>query len=348
MSKPTSIYYTRCPVPTASGIAFQGRMFENTFEGSNYEVRNIVELGPDNQNVHYTHTIDAFFREGGAAPPIWARANGIDSVVLGMTFIDELLGIYVRIDDDADTIAGLAGRRIALPVWPKLVFNFWKVVSLYAWHCALDGYGLSDRDVHYVDVVEDWDPSERRNVALDAPQRAARCEYRNQLKALEAGEVDAVFAKGPEAALLERESQGRVRLLADLRDCASSINYPRASIPRLLTTSRQFLQDHGDAVVDYIGTLIRAGHWADAHWGQAVGMIERECGLEAGQMDGYVGPQFTGKFQPRFEDGMLETLQYYVSFIRARGFSNADFDVEAWTSTAPLKTALERQAIPPR
>ena len=92
-----------------------------------------------------------------------------------MTFIDELLGIYVRIDDDADTIAGLAGRRIALPVWPKLVFNFWKVVSLYAWHCALDGYGLSDRDVHYVDVVEDWDPSERRNVALDAPQRAARC-----------------------------------------------------------------------------------------------------------------------------------------------------------------------------
>ena len=65
-------------------------------------------------------------------------------------------------------------------------------------------------------------------------------------------------------------------------------------------------------------------------------------------MDGYVGPQFTGKFQPRFEDGMLETLQYYVSFIHARGFSNADFDVEAWTSTAPLKTALERQVIPPR
>ena len=110
-----------------------------------------MSLGPITRTC-ITHTIDAFFREGGAAPPIWARANGIDSVVLGMTFIDELLGIYVRIDDDADTICDLAGRRIALPVWPKLVFNFWKVVSLYAWHCA-----------------------------LDAPQTAARCEYRLSL-----------------------------------------------------------------------------------------------------------------------------------------------------------------------
>ena len=45
MTDKTTIWYTRCPVPTASGIAFQRRMFETAFADTDYEVRNIKELG---------------------------------------------------------------------------------------------------------------------------------------------------------------------------------------------------------------------------------------------------------------------------------------------------------------
>ena len=63
-----SIYYTRCPVPTAPGVAFQRRMFAELFRESGYDVRDLNELGPDCRDVHYTHAVESFFREGGGAP----------------------------------------------------------------------------------------------------------------------------------------------------------------------------------------------------------------------------------------------------------------------------------------
>ena len=57
--------------------------------------------------MHYTHAVEAFFREGGGAPPVWARANGVDWVVLGVTFMEELLGVFVRADDPAGSVADL-------------------------------------------------------------------------------------------------------------------------------------------------------------------------------------------------------------------------------------------------
>ena len=178
MSSRTPLYYTRCPVPTASGVAFQTGMFADAFAESDYVVPNITELGPGHQDVHYTHSIDMFIREGGVAPPVWARANGGDSVMLGITFMEEFQGVFVRTDDPAASVADLAGRRLALPVWPRLVFNFWRFAALKGLTSALKVHGVAPDAVRFVDIVEGWDPSERRNVGtqdLDAP---ARCEYR--------------------------------------------------------------------------------------------------------------------------------------------------------------------------
>src|SRR4030095_10061345 len=52
MNKHT-IWYTRCPTPTASGIAFQRHSFGELFVGTEYEVRNIQELGREHANVHF-------------------------------------------------------------------------------------------------------------------------------------------------------------------------------------------------------------------------------------------------------------------------------------------------------
>ena len=65
MSQKKTIWYTRCPVPTASGIAFQRGMFDAAFEGTAYQVRNIKQLGAARANTHFDHTLDASFREGG-------------------------------------------------------------------------------------------------------------------------------------------------------------------------------------------------------------------------------------------------------------------------------------------
>ena len=78
----TTLWYSRCPVATASGIAYQRGMFDAEFEGSDYEVRNIKELGRSKANTHFTGALPDSFREGGFIPPLWARQNGADTTVL--------------------------------------------------------------------------------------------------------------------------------------------------------------------------------------------------------------------------------------------------------------------------
>ena len=345
MQTPLPIYYTRCPVPTASGVAFQRGMFAETFQGSGYEVRNLSELGPEFKDTHYTHAIDTFFREGGGAPPVWARAKGIDSVLLGITFMEEMLGVFVRADDPTDNVTELAGCRLALPVWPRLVFNFWRFAAMKGLHSALAVHGLDDRDVEFVDVTEDWDPHERRNVRRDEPVRPARCEYRNQLQALLDRKVDAVFGKGPEAALLLREGGARIRLLYDVREARDVAHRVNNSTPRLLTTSRHLVEEHFDAVVLYLRTLIRAAGWVKSNNEAARQLIARECSVAPQEIETYLQRGYAEEFLPRFDDELIDCLATMKAFLYDRAFITKGFELASWLDKGPLAEARRLEDV---
>jgi sulfonate transport system substrate-binding protein len=342
---PTPLYYTRCPVPTASGVAFQRGMFAASFHGTDYEVRDLSELGPDFKNAHYTHSVENFFREGGGAPPVWARANGVDSVVLGITFMEELLGVFVRADDPAQDVAELAGRRLALPVWPRLVFNFWRFAASKGFHSALAVHDLHDADVKFVDIIEDWDPHERRNVGRCELAQPARCEYQNQLAALLAGDVDAIFAKGPEAALLQRDAGKRIRLLYDLRQASAMAARVNNSMPRLLTTSRHLVEHHADAVICYLRTLIRATDWVQANTTQARVLVARECSVEPAKIETYLEANYADKFLPQVNDDLLEALVVMKRFLFERQFISKDFDLDGWIDPTLLAEAHRLEGL---
>ncbi|HEX2796318.1 MAG TPA: hypothetical protein VHN38_04485, partial [Immundisolibacter sp.] len=99
-----TIWYTRCPVPTASGIAYQRKLFDSEFVGTDCEVRNIKELGRANSDTHFAHTLEDSFREGGGSPPVWARSRGADTSLLGISFVEETLGLFVRADDPIHSV----------------------------------------------------------------------------------------------------------------------------------------------------------------------------------------------------------------------------------------------------
>lgn len=339
-SADVAIHYTRCPVPTASGIAFQRRMFDAAFAGSGYRVQDLQSLGPAHRDAHYTHSIASFFREGGGSPPMWARARGVDSVLLGITFMEERLGVYVRAGDPARAVPDLAGRRLALPVWPRLVFNFWRFAAEKGLRSALEVHGMSGGDVRFVDVEEGWDPHERREVGRDDPVAPARCEYRGQLDALLGGAVDAVFAKGPEAALLERDGAGRVRLLYDLRDAPRLEHRVNNSTPRLFTTSRALLRDHRGAVVRYLATAIDAARWAAAHPREARTLVARECAVAPEHLDDCLTPGYLERLCPGFEPRHLAAARVMQDFLYARGYLPATFDLAAWCEPSVLDEAL--------
>ena len=340
-----ALYYTRCPVPTASGLAFQRGLFEPAFADSSYEVRNLTELGEAHRNAHYTHSNEFFFREGGGSPPMWARGRGVESVLLGITFMQELLGIYVRTDDPAQSVGDLAGRKIALPVWPHLVFNFWRFAAEKGITSALAAHDMGRGDVNFVDIEEGWDPHERRQVGRVDREKSARCEYRGQLQALLASDVDAIFGKGPEAALLESEGAGRVRLLYDVRNSPNLEHRVNNSTPRLFTTSRRLLEEHPEAVTRYLRTVLQAARWAQDHPAQTRRLIARECAVAEAVLENYLQADYLTELFPGFSRQSVNAAQIMQRFLFDNGYLDHEVDIDRWAESAILASAYEDEGL---
>lgn len=338
-----TIWYTRCPVPTASGIAYQRRAFEELLGGS-YQVRNIKDLGKAQANTHYQHSLASSFREGGGSPPIWAYANGAATRLLGITFMEERLGIYVRADDPAASVEDLAGRRIGLPLWPKLVFNFFRFAAEKGFHSALRVHGMDEADVQIVDVVEAQDPARIVNPDFaDGSPRVQQSYYHEQIQALLGGKVDAIFAKGGEAAVLEREAGGKVRLLYDVRTSSNIVDRVNNSTPRLLTVSANLLEDDREAVTSYVQTLVRVANWARDHKDEAARLVAIESGFAPADIETCFEPDFTRKLLPLTTQPMIDMLEVMKSFLHESGYIPRNFDTMEWLDPQPLAEAVIRE-----
>lgn len=81
---PTTIWYTRCPVPTASGIAIQKGWLRDEFRNDGISVQSLRHsLDAKIRESHYTHTLPDSFRQGGNTPAIFAPyGQNIDTRLL--------------------------------------------------------------------------------------------------------------------------------------------------------------------------------------------------------------------------------------------------------------------------
>lgn len=340
----SSVYYTRCPVPTATGIALATRIFDGLFADIPWTLRDIAELDDEHSDTHYTHSVDRSFREGGGAPPIWARARGADTRLLGVTFMDEMLGIFVRENDPAQNMLDLAGRRIGLPRWPGLAFDFWRFAAEKGFHSALRCHGMRITAVTVVDVVEERDGIGSSGLcAGDAEPGPRRCNYRSQLQALVDGRIDAMFGKGLELASLEREAAGRIRLLFNVASSPEMGDRVNNSTPRLITAGRGLVNEEGEVVVRYLQGLVRAATWASQHSNQTRDFIARECSVEASAVDRFLGFDYARRLMPALTEELLGTVDILKSFLLHHGYLHHDFAVADWIDPQPLRAALLRE-----
>lgn len=348
MTSDRSIFYARCPVPTASGIAFQRSMFEDAFANSELSVRNIRELGPAHANAHFNHDLDNFIREGGCTPAIWARSNGMATRLLGVTFMREPLGVYVRSDDPVDNVHELAGRRVALPVWPQLVFNFWRVAAHKGLLSALDAHGMSASDIEFVDVLEDKDPHRRLNLGKSKTEAGDdSSEYGGQLQALLKGEVDAIFAKGAESAIVVRQSRGRIRLLYDVNHSDDISHQVNNSTPRLLTCSSNLLQDDPQAVDTYLSSIVSAAQWAGDNPDELQSFVARECGISVEDIDDFFPTGYENEFLPSLGEDLIDITNTMKQFMLQHSYIDDDFSVDDWSCPEPLLAAISGHMTKP-
>src|SRR5512138_420960 len=149
-------FYTICPVLTGSNAAAELGWLDEEFEKAGVKLRYLRSL-PDNVGwlPHYSHRLDALFRDGGANPAIWAKADVQETTLVGLTFSTQGGHILVRAKSSLRRVEDLKGLRIGLPrSLDAEKVDWWRASAHRAVIEALALHGVAISDVQLVDVAD--------------------------------------------------------------------------------------------------------------------------------------------------------------------------------------------------
>lgn len=344
MKKP--IWYTRCTVATACGIAHQRGMFASTFADSDYEARHIGELGRDQAVTHFTHTLADSIREGGAIPPLWARQNGADTVLVGLTWVAESLSFYVRADSNIQSFADLAGKRIGIPVRKHLEIDFMQVNAHKGITHALQAHNMTADDVELTRFEVHDDPLGMANRDLGkGDARTLPSIYAQEVEGLLADKAEVVFAKNAETKYLERCYQGRIRKIYDLIDCGVE-EWKLNANPRIISVSGNMVRENPEGLIRYLQVLIQAATWSADHPAEVPDLMAAELGVAAADIVTSHEPGFEQQLWPTLSDKTQQLLKSQMKFMVDNGYLSPDMGLEGWVDDSFLRAAYARQGLP--
>jgi ABC-type nitrate/sulfonate/bicarbonate transport system substrate-binding protein len=330
------IWFTRCPVPTATGIAHALGWLHQEFSADGIRVATIQDAPPEMSRHHYDHEITTLIREGGSLLALAARAQGAPTRLIGLTWIDEAQAIIVRPDSGIKEPRHLAGARVALPGYVERELpahvrgsSIARGMSLHGIKGALSLAGLSLDAVEFVEVGSGQRERGGRNLG----------DLWTGLDELVTGSVDAVYVKG--ASAVEAAKRRGLAVGIDLDQFPDRRTRVNNGTPRPITVHESLLESHFDVVVRFLAQTLRAADWARDNLQAVYAILKRETragdeGVTAAYRDG-----FHRNLHPDLSAERLELLRIQKSFMWVHGFLDADLDLEAWVDSRPLAAAHE-------
>ncbi|MFE6666255.1 ABC transporter substrate-binding protein [Streptomyces sp. NPDC057697] len=326
---PRTLWFTRCPVPTATGIAADRRWLTEEFAPDGITVRSLQDAAPGaDRAAHFTHALPGLFREGGNVPALWARSRGERTRLIGLTWIEERQTVLVRPGSGIRGAAALRGLRLAVPVH-ALAIDFWRAMALRGFEGALASARLAPEDAAFVDVPAAGHPG----------------QWAAELAALRRGDVDAVYVKGALAVEAARREGAEVAVeLDELADRRFRINN---GTPRPITVHQQLLDDHPGLVDRFLAVLLRAADWATGQPAEVARILGAETGAGADGVAGAYRPGTHLALHPGLSPDRLALLAEQEAALRAHGFLPEPVDITAWADPEPLRRATALAASRP-
>jgi ABC-type nitrate/sulfonate/bicarbonate transport system substrate-binding protein len=330
------IWFTRCPVPTGTGIAHALGWFEQEFAADGIRVATIQDAPPEMSRHHYDHEITTLIREGGSLLALAARAQRAPTRLIGLTWIDEAQAVIVRPGSRIKEPRHLEGARVALPAYVEREVpahvrgsSIARGMSLHGIKGALSVAGLSLDAVKFVEVGSGQQANRTRNLG----------DLWAGLDELVRGGVDAVYVKG--ASAVEAARRRGLEIGIDLDRFPDRRMRVNNGTPRPITVHDSLLESHFDIVVRFLAQTLRAADWARDNLQAVYAILKRETragdvGVTTAYRDG-----FHRGLQPALTSERLELLGIQKTFMWVHGFLDADFDLDAWVDTRPLAAAHE-------
>lgn len=340
-----TLWYTRCPVPTALGIAVQHGWLEQALQAKGVAVRSLRES--DERAVresHFDHSLRNSVRHGGNIPALWARAAGRDTRLIGLSWSDETQRILTLPGSGIRTPRDLKGRRFGLPKWTHAQIDFARAQAIRGLENALRLDGLEVRDVELVDYTIEQDqsaaPAERvaQTNVFGGQRRGGQAA---ELVGLLRGEVDAIFLKGAGAAHLAQ--------LFGLHTVIDTGAHPEPLVranngtPRALTVDAHLVGQHFDVATDIVEQVLRAQHWARSHPDDTRRFLARESNTSEYWVTAAYGLDAHQRLDTSLSDTSIAGLQDFADFLLRWEFLPAAVDVRGWIDARPFEAALARQ-----
>ncbi|WP_020656065.1 ABC transporter substrate-binding protein [Massilia niastensis] len=342
-----TLWYTRCPVPTALGIAVQQGWLEQALGARGTAVKSLRESNERAvRESHFDHTLQNSVRHGGNIPAVWARAAGRDTRLIGLSWADETQRILTLPGSGIRSPRDLKGRRFGLPRWVNAQIDFARAQAIRGLENALRLEGLEVADVQLVDYVIEQDqsdaPAERvAGTNVFGGQRRSGGQAA-ELVGLLRGEVDAIFLKGASAAHLAQLFG--LHTVIDTGIHPDPLVRSNNGTPRALTVDAQLIGRHFEVAVDIVDQVLRAQAWAQAHPDDTRRFLARESNTSEYWVTAAYGADAHQRLETSLSEANIAGLQDFSDFLLRWGFLPAAVDVRAWIEARPFEAALARQA----
>lgn len=342
---PDEIWFTRCPVPTATGIAYKLGWLTEAFEGDGIALRTLQETGSELGRHHYDHRLPTLIREGGNMLSIAARAQGEPTRLVGLTWIEESQLIVARPDAGIRSAADLKGKRLALPGWthndiPGHVrgSSIARGMSLAGYKGVLASAGLTFDDV---DLVET--PDRTSNIGGSGRDLLPRGQGRRggvgrlwPIEAVVDGTVDAIYVKG--AAAIDQAREAGLAVAIDLDALPDRRFRVNNGTPRPITVHQDLIDDHFDLLVRFLAVTLRAADWIAEQPDRLREILEFETEGSAAAVDQAYARLHEG-LHPTLDEERLALFDLQKKFLFTHGFLDADFALSDWVDPRPLEAA---------
>lgn len=339
---PKTLWYTRCPVPTAFSLALRNGWLDEEFAADGITVQSLLKSTDRRiRESHFEHTLGNSFRHGGNTPPLWARAQGNDVRLIGLSWTPQPQLLLALPESGIRTAADLKGKRLALPRRTRDSIDFWRANSLQFFDTALKSVGLSLNDVELVDIpVERGFLDESGAASKDGSLWNAaqlRGSQREEVAALLRGKVDVLASGGPRA--LDLQALLGAHVVHDISAQPERLAKTSNSLPYTFTVSGQLLSERSDLVARLLARVLEAAEWAKSHHDEVVRVTALELGVAEEFVERSFGPNLSQELDVNLSEENIAALRLRKDFLLGHGFLAQDFDLDAWIDPAPLREA---------
>jgi ABC-type nitrate/sulfonate/bicarbonate transport system substrate-binding protein len=342
----TEVYYTNCPLVSASNVDQELGWTKEEFKklGVHYQYMRARE--ENNWYPHYVHNMDNLIRFGGLFPPIHVHADIRRTKLLGVTQVYEGGVMMVRSRDDIYTMADLKGKKIGLSKSLNTIkSDWWRIQEEQGIELMLRVNGMTRDDVEIVEFpyADDWyDKPDMMGPPMENPSELwLKRDHKHDLAfrpletALENGVIDAMYSQSKVLSVLS-ETTGKFKSIEDLS------HYPDwtlqvANVPAAITCTTEMAEQHPELVVTFLKGMIKVGRWGNEHKHAAAAILDKQTFYRDVE-DTFEGIRRVD-LVPNLSPQNLVSVGIGKDFMLSHGYIKNDFDVNEWAAPEFLEQA---------